>query len=63
MVNIPANSLLDHIDDLPHGVPLYLYDEDGRQAKQMAEALEDRGYQDVYPIAGGLSSPPTLRSR
>ena len=47
--------LAEHKAELPHDAPIYLFCRSGRQSRELAEELNDAGYQ-AYSIDGGYLS-------
>ncbi len=53
-VSIPGSALLSHIDDLPRGRMIYVYDDTGTWATHAVRTLRDHGYLTARTLAGGL---------
>ena len=50
---IPLSELRDRIDEIPRDEPVYIYCRSGQRSYNACMALQNRGYDRVYNIAGG----------
>ncbi|NLE68986.1 MAG: FAD-dependent oxidoreductase [Clostridiales bacterium] len=53
-INIPLSRLRDRLEDIPRDVPLYLHCRSGQRSYNAARALMQRGFREVYNIAGSF---------
>lgn len=54
-LNIPFSELSKHIDEIPKDKPVYVICSTGDLSEEVAEILEDRGY-DAYNVEGGFKA-------
>lgn len=51
-VNIPVDSITQHLDQIPDDQPVVLYCRSGNRSMQAARKLESRGYSQLYDLGG-----------
>lgn len=51
---IPMGELLNQTDKIREDIPVILHCRSGKRSGMMAQALEKRGYQNVYNLKGGI---------
>lgn len=54
-VNVPFDEISSGLSKLPHDKPVYVLCRTGDLSEEVAEILEDRGY-DVYNVEGGYAA-------
>jgi rhodanese-related sulfurtransferase len=53
---MPLSNFEKHADEIDHSKPVYLMCRSGNRAKQAAERLINKGFKDVFVIAGGITA-------
>ncbi|MFN8528884.1 MAG: rhodanese-like domain-containing protein [Anaerolineae bacterium] len=51
-VNIPLQSIQDHMSEIPHDVPVIVYCHSGNRSGQAGRALVEAGYTNIQDLGG-----------
>ncbi|MCU4154710.1 FAD-dependent oxidoreductase [Carboxylicivirga sp. A043] len=54
--HLPLEMLPQHLEAIPKGVPVIVYDETGKKGHQALRTLKGAGFDEVYNISGGHTS-------
>ncbi|WP_430815451.1 FAD-dependent oxidoreductase [Carboxylicivirga sp. RSCT41] len=54
--HLPLEMLPQHLEAIPKGVPVVVYDENGKKGHQALRTLKGAGFDEVYNISGGHTS-------
>ena len=52
--NIPLSQLRERMDEIPKDRPIYIHCRSGQRSYNAARALQNRGYEQVYNMAGSF---------